>query len=158
MAAHKKSKSSLYLLVLLVLVAVLIIVFYAKSNLGGTSSPTPTAKPATSENVATPVSAISGPIGRNLLSIKSGPKTGEVMLSWTRYYSDYGTYSIVYRIDPGKYEFSVLNAGSSSSKSNTYSYVVGSLKPGTKYYFAIEILQTNSKSVYVTPEVSIVAP
>lgn len=162
-ARRKRSKTSLYVVLAVIVVVLLVLYFFIKSNsvnLKTGITPVPTTKPATSQNVITQsqVGARNGPISRNLLSVKSGPKTGEVTLSWTRYYSDDGNYSIVYRINPGKYVFSALNAGSSSSKSNTYSYVIGSLKPGTKYYFALEIPQTNSKGAYVSPEISVVAP
>jgi hypothetical protein len=157
MAARKKSKSSLYLYILLAVLAVLLIVYVAMSKTGGFGKVTPTPSPKPTA-VTVPVGAVSGSIGRNLLTATSGPKSGEVTLSWTRYYSDHGMYSILYRVNPGKYAYGVLNAVNSVSTSNTFSYVVSSLKPGTKYYFALEIPQTNSKVVYVTPEVSVVAP
>jgi hypothetical protein len=156
-ARTKKSKNSLILLLsVLALVIVAVLFLVLRSSKANTTTKNnvakETAKPVVSQNVG------SGPVNRNLLSVKSGPKKGEVTLSWTRYYSDYGKYGIVYRNAPGKYTYGVLNAGNSSSQSNTYTYVVGSLKSGTKYYFAIQVQQTNSKNTYVSPEVSVVAP
>lgn len=162
-AQSKKSKNSLILLLsvlALVIVAVLFLVLRSsKANTTTKNSVAKeTAKPVVQQKPVTSQTVSSEPVNRNLLSVKSGPKKGEVTLSWTRYYSDYGKYGIVYRNAPGKYMYGVLNAGSSSSQSNTYSYTIGALKSGTKYYFAIEISQTNSKKAYVSPEVSIVAP
>ncbi len=162
-AQSTKSKNSS--LLSLAIVAVLVVggsflfLNSKNSNVAGPSaSPTPkaSAKPVASTQNTVSQSTVSSPVGRNLLSVKPGPKSGQATLSWTRYYSDYGKYSLVYGVTPGKYVYSVLNAGNSSSVSSTYSYTVGSLKSGTRYYFALQT-QNNTKKTYISPEVSIVA-
>lgn len=103
------------------------------------------------------VIGIIGPVGRNLLSAKPGPKTGQVTLGWTRYYPDTEKYHIVYGLVPGKYIFGALNAIDTTPQDSNYSYVVGALSSGTRYYFALEP-QRNGIPIYTTAEVSVVAP
>jgi hypothetical protein len=108
---------------------------------------------------ATPVSVAvtAGPVGRNLLTAKAGPKKGQVTLSWTRYYPDTEKYSIVYGLSPGVYAYGMLNAIDTTPQDNQYSYVIGALNSGKRYYFAL-IPQRSGAGTYVTSEVSIVAP
>ncbi|HKB88634.1 MAG TPA: fibronectin type III domain-containing protein [Patescibacteria group bacterium] len=103
------------------------------------------------------VVGIMGPVGRNQLTAKAGPKKGQVTLSWVRYYPDTEKYSVVYGLMPGKYAFGVLNAVNTMPQTSNYSYTVGSLNSGTRYYFALEP-QRNGTAIYATSEVSVVAP
>lgn len=108
-------------------------------------------------SVSTPVVGTTGPVGRNLLTVKQGPKKGEVTLSWVRYFPDTEKYHIVYGIVPGKYIYGLLNAIDTTPQDNNYSHVIGSLSSGTRYYFALEP-QRSGQAIYATTEVSIVAP
>jgi len=109
--------------------------------------------PASAVNVA----VTAGPVGRNLLNVKAGPKTGQVTLNWTRFYADTEKYNIVYGLKPGSYSYGLLNAIDTTPQDNLYSYVIGSLNSGTRYYFAL-IPQRSGTGTYVTSEVSVVAP
>jgi hypothetical protein len=111
---------------------------YAAKNLDFNCHPTIVTTPATTESapqpcngcggVSTPVCDSSKPLAPTNLTVV---RTGTVAkLSWIE--SDNTThYSIVYGTKPGLYEYGVVNTG----KTNTF--VVGSLDPGTKYYFAV---------------------
>ena len=103
------------------------------------------------------VADTAGPVGRNLLTVKPGPKSGQVTLNWTRYFPDTEKYHIVYGVVPGKYAYGVLNAIDTTPQDSNYSYVVGALNSGTRYYFALEP-QRNGVPIYSTAEVSAVAP
>lgn len=105
---------------------------------------------------STTVVGTAGPIGRNKLWAKAGPKSGQVTLNWTRYFPDTEKYHIVYGLWSGKYVYGVLNAKDTTPQDDNYSYTVGYLKPGTRYYFAL-VPQRNGTATYVTPEVSVVA-
>lgn len=105
---------------------------------------------------ATTVVGVSGPVGRNLLWAKAGPKSGQVTLNWTRYFPDTEKYHVVYGTWPGKYAYGVLNAVDATPQDNNYTYTIGSLKPGVRYYFAL-VPQRNGTGTYVTPEVSVVS-
>ena len=106
-----------------------------------------------------PVTVIgtSGPVGRNMLTVKPGPRSGQATLNWTRFYPDTEKYHIVYGIAPGKYIYGLLNAIDTTPGDNNYSYTIGSLKPGTRYYFALEP-QRSGTAIYSTSEVSVIAP
>lgn len=104
----------------------------------------------------TTVKGTAGPVGRNMLWAKVGPKSGQVTLNWTRFFPDTEKYHIVYGLMPGNYLYGVLNAVDATPQDNDYSYTVGSLNPGTRYYFAL-IPQRSGTGIYVTPEVSVVS-
>lgn len=106
---------------------------------------------------STTVIGTAGPVGRNLLVAKPGPKKGQVTLSWTRYYPDTEKYGVVYGLLPGKYVYGVLNAVATVAQVSNYSYTVGSLSSGKRYYFALEP-QRSGTGIYITSEVSVVAP
>lgn len=164
MAAHRKNKNN-NLLPFLVISAIVLVAAYFIFQKGGstTSSVQPTQPPAANKpvkNTVSPVTAVpteSGPVGVNQLTAKAGPKSGQVTLSWTKAASDTDKYSVVYGIVSGKYIYGALNVVTISSKVSNYSYVVTSLVPGKRYYFAIEP-QKNGKSMPTTGEVSVVAP
>lgn len=105
----------------------------------------------------TVVVGTAGPIGRNLLAAKPGPGKGQVTLNWVRFFSDTEKYSIVYGTVPGVYSFGLLNAVDTTPQDNNYTYVIGALTSGTRYYFALDP-QRNGTGIYITSEVSAVAP
>jgi hypothetical protein len=109
--------------------------------------------PASAVNIA----VTAGPVGRNLLTVKAGPKKGQATLSWTRFYKDTEKYNVVYGTKPGVYSYGLLNAIDTTPQDNQYLYVIGSLSSGTRYYFAL-IPQRSGTGTYVTSEVSVVAP
>jgi hypothetical protein len=98
-----------------------------------------------------------GPVGRNQLVAKPGPKPGQVTLNWTRYFPDTEKYHIIYGITPGKYIYGMLNAIDTTPQDNNYSVVISALNSGTRYYFSIEP-QRNGTAIYAAAEVSQVAP
>lgn len=105
---------------------------------------------------AVTVMGTAGPIGRNLLKAQTGAKTGQVLLTWKRFFPDTEKYNIVYGTKPGTYSYGVLNAVDTTPQDNDYNYMVGGLKAGTRYYFAL-IPQRNGQGIYTTSEVSFVA-
>lgn len=98
-----------------------------------------------------------GPVGRNMLVAKAGPKKGQVTLNWVRFFPDTEKYSIVYGTLPGVYSFGFVNAVDATPQDNNYSFVVSALTSGKRYYFALDP-QRNGTGIYVTSEVSVVAP
>ena len=106
---------------------------------------------------AVAVMGTAGPVGRNLLSAKPGPKLGQVTLSWKKSDFDGDKYHIVYGTAPGKYVYGVLNVIDVTPNDPNYSFTVGALTPGMRYYFALEP-QRNGRAIYQTAEVSAVAP
>ncbi len=108
---------------------------------------------------ASPVSVIgtAGPVGRNLLQAKPGPKQGQVTLNWVRFFPDTEKYSIVYGLAPGVFSYGFLNAIDTTPQDNNYSFVISALTSGKRYYFALNP-QRNGTGIYITSEVSAVAP
>jgi hypothetical protein len=99
----------------------------------------------------------SGPYGRNLLSAVSGPNKGQVTLNWKRFHPDTDAYTIVYGPKPGMYLWGVVNAKDASNPNDSdFSFNIGNLNPGGRYYFAI-IPQVQGSGRYISAEVSQVA-
>ncbi len=99
-----------------------------------------------------------GPVGRNVLWAKAGPGSGAVTLYWKRFFSDSDGWSIVYGPKPGWYIYGALNAVNAQGVvSNDFSYTVQSLKSGQRYYFALAPSRFGT-AIYITSEVSVVAP
>lgn len=107
---------------------------------------------------STPITVLgtAGPVGRNLLWAKAGPLSGQITLNWTRYFPDTEKYHIVYGLRPGKYIYGVLNAKDTTPQDNNYTFTIGSLSPGARYYFAL-VPQRSGTGIYVTSEVSAVS-
>ncbi len=98
-----------------------------------------------------------GPIGRNLLTAKTGSKKGTVDLAWKRFFNDTQLFNIVYGVVPGQYIYGVLGARDSTPQDlGTYTFTVGALQSGKRYYFAL-VPQRSDTGQYVTPWVSAVA-
>lgn len=72
----------------------------------------------------------SGPIGKTKLSATSGPRVGEVTLTWQNV-DNAQDYHLVYGHSAGKYQYGALNIG------RVNKFIVGKLTPGATYYFAI---------------------
>ena len=72
----------------------------------------------------------SGPIGKTKLSATSGPRVGEVTLTWQNV-DNAQDYHLVYGHSAGKYQYGALNIG------RVNKFIVGKLTPGAVYYFAI---------------------
>lgn len=100
-----------------------------------------------------------GPIGRNNLIAKPGSKKGTVNLAWKRFFNDTQLYNIVYGFQPGNYIYGVLNAiDTTPSDLGTYTYTVGALQSGRRYYFALVPSRPSfGGGIYVTSEVSTLA-
>ena len=103
------------------------------------------------------VMGTAGPVGRNMLAAKPGPMKGQVTLNWVRFFPDTEKYSIVYGTLPGVYSYGFLNAVDTTPQDNNYSFVISNLTSGTRYYFALDP-QRNGTGIYITSEVSTVAP
>lgn len=97
----------------------------------------------------TTVISTSGPVGKPRLSVRSGPRVGEVTLSW-QHVDSAEDYHLVYGRTLGKYEYGALNIGKVDR------FIVRSLQPGTTYYFAI-IPIFNNRPLYTTEAVKGVA-
>lgn len=89
---------------------------------------------------------MSGPVGKQMLWVKSGPKTGEVTLYWKNN-ENADNYHLVYGTNSGKPEYGALNIGKVSW------FTVRHLTPGKTYYFAI-VPVMNNMAMYTTPFVS----
>ena len=160
-ARKKNSKTLLYIVLIFVALVLALVIFGQKgknTNVSDKSTPSPIATTIKPVAATTPTQTVvsSGPVGSNFLTAKAGPKSGQVTLSWVKATTDTDKYSIVYRVNPGKYAYGAVNAVTVRSGVSNYSYVVGSLIPGTKYYFAI-VPQKSGRSVAISPEVSVVA-
>lgn len=105
------------------------------------------------------VAGTAGPIGRNGLTAKSGPKAGQISLTWNKVFEDTQGYSIVYGTTPGKYVYGAVNAVTVNSSTDThFSFTVGSLKSGQKYYLALIPNRSSfGGGIYTTAEVSATA-
>lgn len=107
---------------------------------------------APTTQVTTPVSTVkpvtTGPkVGKLGISASSGPKEGEVTLSWSDT-ENADNYHLVYGTKAGKYQFGALNIGKTS-------YTVKKLIPGQTYYFAL--VPVKGQALYTTDAVSAVA-
>ena len=98
-----------------------------------------------------------GPIGRNGLTAKKGLKSGEVFLTWNKYFADTDGYSIVYGEFPGKYIYGAVNAVKVVGSQTQFSFTVGALRSGKRYYFALVPSRASIGGTYVTTEASMVA-
>ncbi len=105
----------------------------------------------------TSVVSTSGPVGRNALVAKAGPASGKVTLYWNEFFADASGWHVVYGTLPGMYQYGVINAVSATPGVLSYSYTVGALVSGQRYYFAIAPVR-NGSAIYITAEVSAVAP
>ncbi len=104
------------------------------------------------------VQGTAGPVGRNSLKAASGPKSGEVTLTWWKFYDDTTGYDIVYGEAPGQYRYGAANAVEITNSKTYFTFTVGALKSGRRYYFALLPKRTGTQGgAYVTSEVSVVA-
>ncbi len=104
------------------------------------------------------VKGTAGPYGRNLLTAVKGSVKGQVTLNWKRFLPDTDSYNLVYGLKPGVYIYGVTNAKDASNPGdNDFTFNVGSLQSGVRYYFAL-IPQVQSQARYIGAEVSQVAP
>lgn len=99
---------------------------------------------------------VSGPVGRNSTVAVKGPKSGEVTLSWKRYFPDSDGWHVVYGTKPGVWSYGALNAVKATSAVSDYSYTVKGLSSGVRYYFAIVPVR-GGNAQYISSEVSQVA-
>jgi hypothetical protein len=97
----------------------------------------------------------SGPIGRNLLTA-TAIGGGKVRLNWRKFFSGSEGWHVVYGTKPGQFSYGVLNAVTASSTVGDYTFTVGALRPGQRYYFALAPV-LNGTAIYITAEVSVVA-
>lgn len=95
-----------------------------------------------------PVS-MSGPVGKQHLWAKTGPRVGEATLYW-QHADSADNYHLVYGTQPGKATYGALNIGKITS------LTVRSLSPGTTYYFAL-VPVMNNQALYTTPWVRVAA-
>lgn len=112
-----------------------------------------TAAPKASEKIVTAVPTVqqtrtlsTGPVSKEELWAKSGPKPGEVTLYWKNVGSA-DNYHLVYGTEKGKYKYGALNIGKLTW------FTVRKLNPGTVYYFAL-VPVSNGTALYTTNEVS----
>ncbi|MBI3379984.1 hypothetical protein HY029_04470 [Candidatus Gottesmanbacteria bacterium] len=98
----------------------------------------------TTPTTMTPVA--SGPAGKFMLRAASGPKMGQVTLSWGDADSA-DNYHVIYGTDPNNMKYGALNIGTS------HLYTIGKLNPGTKYYFAL-VPVMNNMALYTSEWVS----
>ena len=119
----------------------------------------PNVSPEVSEIAAsspTTVIGIAGPYGGRQLTADSGPASGQVTLKWLSILANTSNFSIVYGTQPGVYVYGALNVSPRATLGSWESYTIGSLTPGTRYYFAVVPMQ-NGSGIYYTGEVSQVA-
>ncbi len=90
--------------------------------------------------------AENGPAGKIMLRAASGPKAGQVTLTWVDVDSA-DNYHLVYGISSTQMQYGALNIG----KSNVYT--VEKLNPATKYYFAL-VPVMNNMAMYTSEWVS----
>lgn len=106
----------------------------------------------------TTVVSTSGPVGRNQMQARRGKMSGTVDLSWKRFFSDTRLYNLVYGLQPGQYIYGVLDAVDTTPKDpGNFTYTIGALQPGKRYYFALIPQRADGTAIYVTSEVSAVA-
>jgi len=105
---------------------------------------------------ATTVRGTAGPIGRNSLIAKSGPKKGQVTIKWNRFFANTESYSVVYGEKPGQYIYGALDVRDATPGDNTFDFTIDKLQSGKRYYFAL-VPKVSGEAVYVTSEVSTVA-
>lgn len=112
---------------------------------------------AVASAVPTTVVGTAGPVGRNMLWAKAGPKAGEVTLYWKRFFPDSDGWSVVYGTRPGSYSYGALNAVNAQGVvSDDFSYTVRALRPGQRYYFALAPVRGGT-AIYISAEVAAVA-
>lgn len=93
--------------------------------------------------------AESGPVGKLMFRAASGPKAGEVTLTWVDGDSA-DQYHLVYGTSSKNMQYGALNIGMNNV------YTVGKLTPGTKYYFAL-VPVMNNMAMYTSEWVAAVA-
>lgn len=122
-------------------------------------NPLPLVSPEVSEIAAssqTSVLSTAGPFGLRQLTAVSGPASGQVTLKWLSILPDTNNFSVVYGTKPGVYIYGALNIAPGVTPGTMTMYIVGSLNPGTRYYFAVVPMQ-NGSGIYYSGEVSQVA-
>jgi hypothetical protein len=99
-------------------------------NCAGSPTPSPAPQPCNgcSGPPTAPVCTAAKPPAPTLISVVRSGTTAQ--LTWSAV-TPVTNYAIFYGLEPGKYIYGVPNTG------NVTSYVVGSLQPGVKYYFAV---------------------
>lgn len=121
----------------------------------------PSKNPELCETAASSTNTVvgtTGPYGRNLMTAVAGPASGQVTLNWTKYFSDTQSYSLVYGLKPGKYIYGVVDARDASNPNDSnFTFTVGMLNPGTRYYFALIPKLSSGQALYVTAEVSAIS-
>lgn len=121
---------------------------------GGT--PLPLVSPEVSEIAASSPATVlgtAGPYGSRQLSAVSGPASGQVSLKWLSILPNTSNFSVVYGTQPGNYIYGALNIAPGVTQGSWITYTVGSLNPGTRYYFAVVPMQSGT-GIYYTGEVS----
>jgi len=113
-------------------------------------TPVTSAEPVKAVTKITPVTTTSavitaGPAGKHRLVANTGPKSGEVTLTW-RHVDDANNYHLVYGTEPGKYKYGQLNIGWVTS------YTVRRLVAGKAYYFALVPVK-NDVALYTSDQV-----
>lgn len=93
--------------------------------------------------------AIGTSVGKQHLTVMSGPKAGEATLYW-QHADSADNYHLMYGTKPGSYQYGALNIG------NVNKFTVRFLAPGTRYYFALVPL-VGGRPLYTTGAVSGVA-
>jgi len=110
------------------------------------ATPALSAKPPSTSSYPSLPSPTLGPVGKQMLKAVSGPRAGEVTLSWQPADSA-DNYHLVYGRQLGKFEYGALNLG------NIASFTVGHLTPGATYYFALVPL-VGGRPLYTTSAVA----
>lgn len=108
-----------------------------------------TEKPVVKTSV--PVSTVmsSGPVGKQMLKAVTGPRIGQVTLSW-RHADTADNYHLVYGTEHGKFQYGALNIGKITS------FTVKYLVPGKTYHFAL-VPVANGQALYTTDQVMVPA-
>ncbi len=120
----------------------------------------PSVSPEISEVAASVPQAViesAGPFGKRALTAVTGPAKGQVTLTWRSVLPTTNDFSIVYGTQPGAYQYGALNVlNGGVTNGGLYTFTVGALNPGQRYYFAVVPMQ-GGQPLYSSGEVSQVA-
>ena len=121
--------------------------------------PLTSVSPEVSEVAATTPRTViesAGPFGNRALVAVTDPAKGQVKLTWKSILAATDGFSVAYGTKPGVYQYGALNVVNGATLGGSYTFTVGALSPGQRYYFAVIPMQ-GGQALYSSGEVSQVA-